>query len=130
MTDLWGDISANPIKTPVTILREQGALLEQKTQGVLTVSISTSQVGGENDARFMHNFTINVPSLNYQYRLFRISHFITLYPVNFYIDKDMIDDKNVIAKDETEFLDILGQILKSPKTQGILNALLSQSVTA
>lgn len=130
MTDLWGDIISIPINTPVSILREQGALLEQKTNGVLTVSIPTIRGGKENDAIFLHRFKIKVPSLNYQYELFSISHDITLYPVEFHVDREMLDDKNVIAKDENEFLEILGQILKSPKTQGILNALLSQSVTA
>lgn len=130
MTDLWGDISSKPIKTPVSILREQGSLLEKKTNGVLTVVVSAYQVGDGNDARFTYNFTINVPSLNYKYKLFSITHPINLYPVIFNVEKEIIDDNKTIANNESEFLEILGQILKSPKTQGILNALLSQSITA
>ncbi len=129
MTDLWGDIVSNPIKTPVSILREQGSLLEQKTDGVLTVKVTTNP-NIFADQSFDFSFIISVPSLNYQYQLFSISHDISIYPVKFYVQTDIVDEEKTIAKDEAEFLKTLEQILKSPKTQGILNALLSQSVTA
>ncbi|MDQ6787846.1 MAG: hypothetical protein M3033_13650 [Acidobacteriota bacterium] len=128
MTDLWGELEVAPIKTPVSILREQGSLLEQKTKGVLTVSIPSSQQASGNEARFVHSFSIRVPSLNYTYLLFSITHKITLYPVTFIGAPEILEGKSSkIAKDEQEFLKILGQILKSQKTQSILNALLSQS---
>lgn len=129
MTDLWGDIPEKPIKTPVSILREQGSILEKKTSGILTVSIPTSQSGGGNDARFTHHFVINAPSLNYTYQLFSIYHTIALFPVTFVVENEMFSSSNgsKTVNNEKEFLEILGQILQSPKTQNILHALLSQT---
>lgn len=127
MTDLWGEIPDKPIKTPVSILREQGSILEKKTTGILTVSIPTSR-NGERDGYFTHQFIINTPSLNYNYLLFYIYHPITLFPVTF-VDNETFSDSggSKVANNEEEFLEILGQILQSPKTQNILHSLLSQS---
>ncbi len=127
--DLWGDIITEPIRTPFSILKEQGSFLERKTNGVLTVEIRR----GESDSKIFLSFYIKAPSLNYSYLLFQVSHPITLFPAIFQevtpVDRYMYSEGGKFeAAGEDEFIGILKDILQSPKTQKVISSLLSQSV--
>src|SRR5271166_3035486 len=79
--DFWGEIGQEELRTPVTIMREQAALLGAKTQNVIEARVRTD--AGVNSSWFVHHFDLIVPSLdNYSYELFRVQHQIELYPVN------------------------------------------------
>ncbi len=124
--DLWGDIVTEPIRTPSAIMKEQGALLEQKTKGILSVIVSTENIGRNT---FQHKFIIKSPSLNYNFQLFYINQPIELFPLTFYSEVAFgINNKN--ADTEAEFIEILKEILQSAKTQNVVNSLLSQSIAA
>lgn len=140
-TDLWGDFGTEPLRTPLTILKEQGALLERKTNGILTVNVKTETLShdfyGEqsNYTAFTHHFDIKSPSLNYSYRLFSIYQPIEIFPVKFEGEALGVKSETVlrkyyshkIANNEEEFLETLKEVLQSSKTQKIIGSLLSQS---
>ena len=58
-TDLWGEIEATQIRTPLVILREQAALLGAKTQNLVEASVNTFVSEGS----FYHSLDLVVPSL-------------------------------------------------------------------
>ena len=129
--DLWGEIVAQPITTPLTILKEQGVLLERKTNGVLTTEIRSSS--GQQNNSIRHSFMIKASSLNYAYMLFSLEYNLASpFPVNFIefepagIGAFTKSDEKV-AKDEGEFLELLKEIFQSPETQRIIATLLTQS---
>lgn len=127
--DLWGDIVTEPIRTPLTILKEQGAILERKTDGILTVQVSSQS---PDSGRFQHFFSIKSANLNYSYNVFSVIHPIELYPLIFYsevlLEKGGSNQRS--ADDEKEFLETLKEILQAPKTQKVIRSLLSQNVVA
>ena len=141
MTDMWpGDIEAVEMKAPVTILKQQAALLGPKTKNLVQASVATENssftiisnkpvtLGGQ----FKFSFHIGAKALQYSYRLFSISHGLDLYPVRFYLDEDLLPDvgggtdPKVEAKSEAELLVILKQIFAAKKTRKIIGALLAQ----
>ena len=116
--DLWPEFEEVPLMTPVAILKEQGAFLSKRTSGLLDVEITSSTDFDE----FLHNFNIIARTLDYSYRLFKIKHEITLYPVNLYWG-----DKWHEASNEEQFRKLLADILSHESTRKILLALLAQS---
>lgn len=113
MTDLWpDDMNGGNVKAPVKILREQAALLGQKTSNVVKASVkpvpedfaamlsqanktipSPTQSSFDGDPiTFRYSFNIEAPTLNYTFRAFIVSHSIALYPVFFDLDGGFRDD--------------------------------------
>ncbi len=123
--DLWGDIITEPVRTPLSILKEQGAFLERKTNGILTAEIRSTSKGGA----FTHAFYLKSPSLNYSYMLFDVDHALTLYPATLSVfdDEENFDEAIEDIEDEKEFIGVLKNVLQSPRTQKIISALISQS---
>ena len=95
-SDLWGDIVTNPIRTPLTILKEQGALLERKTNGILTIHIASNS----NSTTFTHIVYLHSASLNYSYFLLGISHPIEIYPLILEYDSEKSRER-IQASEET-----------------------------
>lgn len=128
VTDLWGEIVTEPIRTPLAILREQGAILERRTNGTLTVKIVSQSFESES---FSHTFYINASHLNYSYGAFVIHHPIELYPVEV-VSESLIPFGGKVqqAHNEDQFLQLLGRVLQSDKIQKVIRALLSQDVAA
>jgi hypothetical protein len=115
-TDLWGEIEATQIRTPLVILREQAALLGTKTKNLVEASVKTHANG---DA-FAHNFNLVVPALdNYTYNLFTITHGPSIYPIS-------VLYKSTQFETEQEFIEWLGAKLSSPDTKRIVANLLAQ----
>jgi hypothetical protein len=115
--DFWGDIQENEVRTPLSILREQAALLGPKTKHLLKAEVGT-YVSSE---RFVHHFNLVVPALdNYRYELFGITHGIDLYPV---VEVGRPQEMH----NEDEFIAWLQQRLTSQQTRRIINTLMSQA---
>jgi len=88
---------------------------------------------------FVYDFYITAPVLNqYRFRIFTVAYDFKLYPVRFYLDKDIQDQiqtemgsvwgrQGISANSEEELLGLLMQIFSSNKVRQIINALLVQS---
>jgi hypothetical protein len=115
-TDLWGEIEATQMRTPLVILREQASLLGSKTKNLVEASVKTHASGDH----FHHSFDLVVPALDrYTYSLFKIIHGPSIYPVNVY-------GEPTILLTEEQFLNWLGATLSSIETKRIISNLLSQ----
>ena len=135
MEDLWPkDIkSESKIKLPVAILREQGALLGEKTKNIVTGEVRESARQLQERRVFDFTFYITSTALEYAYRLFSISYKITLYPVVFTIaDDDILKELGlesrhtyIEANNEEEFKDYLKRIFNSAKSKRVISAILA-----
>ena len=115
--DFWGEIAAPEIRTPVSILREQASLLGTKTQNLVEASVETDVHG---DGEFVHTFRLVVPALdNYAYKLFQVSHSVSLYPVRVFPEKHTLDT-------EQDFIAWLRQTLSSNATKKLIGNLIAQ----
>jgi hypothetical protein len=118
-TDLWGEITPNAVRTPVSILREQASLLGAKTTYMVEGKVETHVSG----TRFYHSFNLVVPALdNYSYQLFQISHEVGLYPVHVEYQSSYIE-----LKSEEAFVNWLGEKLSSAETKSLIGNLLAQA---
>jgi hypothetical protein len=118
-TDLWGEIEATQIRTPLAILREQAALLGTKTKNLVEAEVNTSRSG----ETFNHSLELVVPALdNYTYSLLKISHGVSIYPVTWFSD-----GKYHRFDTEEEFIKWLGAKLSSTDTKRIVANLLAQA---
>ena len=84
--DLWPeDIVHSSLIAPVTVLKEQAALLGEKSRQTVKAEVtSQSQAASSADgtaAPFVHRFNIVAPTLNYRHELFYISHGVSFYPL-------------------------------------------------
>ncbi len=142
MIDLWpNDIDAQVAKAPVSVLKAQAALLGQKTDNLVEAKVKNFTKDGK--ASFEYQFFLESKVIGYSYRLFSVLYSINLYPVLFVLDSDIQKEllqKRLLEKyknstegknsfwvqSEEEFIDLLGEILKSDKTKQIIRALLAQ----
>jgi len=117
--DLWPqDIGQADLLAPVTILREQAALLGQKTNQLVTADVNTQTQG----PFFLHLFYIVAPALdNYSYELFRVQHAITFYPMTV-----IYENTGRQIESQQQFVDLIAGILRSPKTANIVKSLIAQ----
>lgn len=109
---LWGNIDGfKRIKTPLSIVREQGDLLTQETQGILQGYVKVDSQG--RDIQFSL-FIIATRLNQYKYQVLQIVHGIKIYPVDVY---SSIEEKWTVCKDETSFLATIKSILSSSETR-------------
>ncbi len=142
MTNLWpSDITdLHDIETPLDILQEQAGELGQLTQNkvmgsIVMVDPTRIYNTGRKSADFNFEFYIEAPSLdNYSYRLFTISHLVTLYPVTIHMSSSLAQDikressgDSVVAEDKKDFLGILKEIFAAQTTKQLIAILLKQS---
>jgi hypothetical protein len=115
-TDFWGEIAPTVVRTPVAILREQAALLADKTKNQMEATVYTESYRGA----FRHLFNLLVPGLNnYTYNLFTIEHGISLYPVS-------VIGREFRFETEEDFTEWLRGFLSSVETKRIVGNLLAQ----
>ena len=119
--NLWGSIPVvAKTKTPLTILREQGRILEEETGGIL-VGIVTTRTGAQGE--MVHNFYIQAPLLgDYSHLLLSVLHGATMFPMEVHFE-----GRKAPAKNMETFERLLGGILKKPSTREVINSLLVQS---
>jgi hypothetical protein len=121
---LWGDVeSLEPIKTPISFLREQAQALTEKTKGVLLGDVSLTK----ELAFFTIDLSIVAPSLgDYRYAVLTARHAMGLYPVHVDDNCNRISYK---CDSEDVFLGVLAKILSSEGVRQVLRSLLSQSIS-
>jgi len=126
--DLWPpDLGVSSLVPPLAILREQAALLSQKTKGFLEGEVVTrAERGPRNKAEpFLHEFRIRAPALgDYRYELFDVRHDFELYPV---VVRVYPADIELEADCEDKFLELLKQIFSYDSTRRVIGALLANS---
>ena len=141
--DLWPDkIKVEKIITPFIILRQQATLLGKKTKNIIQGKVYDLRLDSDLRSGFHYTFLIVVPALSdYQYKILDIIYGMSIYPVIINIEEDIWKDipprfydqgartttRQIIAKSEDEFIEILRAIFNSTKVMRIISVLLSQS---
>jgi hypothetical protein len=122
--DLWPkDISVSDLVSPVTVLKEQAALLGTKTKNLVEGKVELSESGGN---QFVYVFYLVAPALkNYRYRLLSVAYPVEFFPAT--INFEANNKGGYIAKDYDEFVKKLGEVLSHEKTKAVVKALISQS---
>lgn len=116
--DLWpGNIAESNLVTPLAILREQGALLGEKTRQLVRGEVDTQTVG----TMLVHHFQVAAPTLNYRYELFSAQHNVNFYPLVV-----RHKNENVSVKDEAEFKAKLKELLADQHTVNVVHSILAQ----
>ena len=117
IADLWGEFKPAVGRTPLAILREQAALLGDKTKRLVEARVVTRTDGSV----FFHSFRLVVPALDlYTYELFTVHHEVDLYPVTAYAETRLL-------KTEDEFVEWLRAKLSSEATMRIIGNLMAQA---
>ncbi|MCX6592454.1 MAG: hypothetical protein NTZ56_13110 [Acidobacteria bacterium] len=128
MIDLWGpEISTVTERSPLSILKEQAALLGEKTKGVVVAEVRTHSSEGE----ICHEFRVVAPALDYSFVLFSLSGGgAELYPLKVLSNsteklKPLGDRRSL--RDEAALLSFLKAALSSEKAKRVVSALIAQS---
>ena len=125
--DFWPDLAtARPKVTPLSLLKQQAALLGKHTSNLLEGVVRTRSGPG---GTVGHRFIIRVPTLEYMYELFEVSHnMVDLYPVR--VDsgphQTSYRDDHPLLRSEEAFLQWLKNVLSSDITKRVLGSLLAQ----
>ncbi|MCE7982469.1 MAG: hypothetical protein DYG89_14855 [Caldilinea sp. CFX5] len=147
--DLWpSGIEVERVSAPLTILRQQAALLGERTKNLVQAEVIEDELQTN---RFVFFFFLLAPVLgNYRYQLIRISHDIGLYPIEIKVEPSILQEvqstldvrteevEGDIARfgkesyyihvaSEEELIKALRAIFNSNKCRKVLTALLSQS---
>jgi hypothetical protein len=117
-TDLWpANVADSNLITPITILKEQAALLGEKTRQLVKGEVTTQAAG----AMFVHSFNIVAPTLSYKFELFTASHGVNFYPLVLRRLNDTIS-----CNSESDFKDKLKEIFASQHTLNVVHSILAQ----
>lgn len=119
--DLWGELPIREkLRTPASILREQAAILEKKTDGLLLGRVRR-EVTEETFSMYLY---IVAPALNnYSYRVLGVDHQIELYPLEVF---DFATGDEFDCQDESAFKAQLKEILSSDSVRKVVIGLLAQ----
>ena len=121
--NMWGQIE-DPVnqRTPTSILREQAAILNQLTKGVLIGSIE--QEAAPNN-ELVYNFAITAPAINnHKFTILTVHYAITIYPLTL---TDRTTQVQRQCLNEDVFASTLKGILSSLQVRRVIAALLIQS---
>jgi len=132
MENLWPKLENKEIKSPTTILLEQGKHLERMTDGILSYHVKTDILessGSHSNKTVKIQFYVHAPLLgDYTFLLLYLSHdFIFSYPVQM---GDFEDDGNYTygnISDEAIFLEKLSKLFARENTKGMIQNLYSRS---
>ncbi len=135
--DLWPPSfeAVSEPNPPIDILREQAALLEQKTGGMVLAEVKKVEgydsniivvSRGKTSLPISHSFYLVAPALeNYRYQLFRIEQPIERYPL--LIIGSPISDRDIEVESQEGFVEILRRIFSDEKTQKVIQSLIAHS---
>ena len=143
--DLWPNDIAPTMEQvpPVTILKQQAALLGRNMKNVIEGEVETDTADFQRFLR--HTFYLVAPALNfYRYPLLTVEHDVTkMYPAEVTVawqekfppPKNLADraqqtrqKKERTARDEKEFKAMLKRIFADEETKKVIGALLAQSL--
>lgn len=146
--DLWpSGIEVERISAPLIILREQAALLGERTKNLVQAEVIEEESRRD---RFIFYFFLLAPVLgNYRYQLLTVSHDIDLYPVEITVEDSILHEVSekldvrihdsqgnyrqgdepqyIHAESEEAFIKALRIIFNTSKSRRVLTALISQS---
>lgn len=118
MDDLWPtNIADSNLVTPVSILKEQAALLGEKTKELVKGEIVSQTTGN----LFIHSFNLLAPTLGYRYELFQVTHHVNFYPL---VIRHL--NNTYQLKSEPEFKDKLKEIFSAQHTLNTIHSILAQ----
>jgi len=119
--NMWGEINdMADIRPPHEIIEEQGKLLSEMTKEVLQLKIESRN----NHTVFSYDIYIELKSVNYRQRIFRLTHDFKLYPANLYDEQGTNEDKSM---NQEEFEENLSKLLSSTETMTTISGLMAQS---
>jgi hypothetical protein len=154
--DLWpADIESPPDQlAPITILKQQAAMLGRRTKNLLEAVVQTEDEDlaaapfgdttvrlplGDQPVRLRHTLFLVAPALNfYRYRLLEASHAaVNLYPVTIragwerhlptVVEQMAGAPHTRSASNEAEFKEVLKDIFAHEETKRIIGSLIAQS---
>jgi hypothetical protein len=136
MTDLWpSDIAPSTpnVKPPVTLLREQAALLGAKTKNIVEAQVVPADTQYHHG--FGYEFQLVGPALNnYRFPLFRIEYSIEMYPLWMYVAGGILGLDEGTAQfnvpSEADLLEALAKVFAAEKTRQVIQAIQAQSMVA
>jgi len=116
--DFWpANIADSNLVTPVTILKEQAALLGEKTRQLVKGEVVTQATG----TLLVHYFYIAAPTLSYRFELFNVQHHVNFYPLVLgYLNK------STTLGSEDEFKEKLKEIFTAQHTLNVVHSILAQ----
>ena len=120
---MWGEINA-PVnqRTPTSILREQAAILNQLTKGVLIGSLEQEPT---NNNTLIYNFAVTTPAINnHKFSILTVQYSITIYPLTL---TDRTTQVQRQCLNEEAFISTLKGLLSSTQVRRVISALLIQS---
>jgi hypothetical protein len=121
--NMWGEIN-DPVnqRTPTSILREQAAILNQLTKGVLIGSLEQEPT---NNNALVYNFAVTAPAINnHKFLILTVQYSITIYPLTL---TDRTTQVQRQCLNEEAFTTTLKGILASTQLKRVISALLIQS---
>jgi len=121
--NLWGDLkNLEEVPTPKSLLNQQAQILAELTGHVLIGEV-TQEVTPSGTFRFELNIIARRLN-NYSRTIVEVEHKIEPYPLNL-IDHE--NGKHHEVDNEELFLEVLKQILSSPRVRRVISSLISQS---
>lgn len=129
--DLWpDDLSGDPTRTPVAILRRQGEALGTRTQNFVLGEVESRPFN--NGTQFEHSFVLEAPFLRFRFPLLRVTHGPGLFPATV-VETDLTKPTteggfwSLVANDEQELIDIIRQFFNFDRVKTMVRSLISQS---
>ena len=118
--NLWPNFdTGQALRTPMTVIQEAGAGLEEKTNGLVKFYRMSPSI---KDNKVEVSFTLYAPSLSYHFPFLRAKFAVEpVYPVTVVADK--LTD--VVANDENELTASLAKIFNAPSTVETIQSLMS-----
>lgn len=119
--DLEGPIE----KTPKKIMQQQAEFLTEDTNGAL-IGMVTTKKDPIKQRTIVHEFTVRVPLLGgYRYRLFFVSHPITLYPVT--VGSELLSGTPYVCADIEEVETAIREVLNNESVKKVITSLYIQA---
>ena len=120
-TDLWPDFQApEAVNSPVYLLKEQAAKLQQKTTGLVRAALRPASAP---DGSFWVGFDLYSPALGeYTYHLFEVTYPPHFFPITLTAGNDVHTAQNL-----DQFKAILESVLRSSRTKQIVEAIMAQA---
>lgn len=121
VTDLWPDFQApGATDSPVFVLKEQAAQLQQKTNGLVLAGLRPASAP---DGNFWVGFDLYSPALGeYTYHLFEVT-----YPPQFFPVTLTAADGPQTAQTPAQFKTLLESVLRSSRTKQVVEAIMAQA---
>jgi hypothetical protein len=121
-SNLWPDFQEpEAISSPVFLLKEQAAGLQQKTKGLVLAGLRPASTP---DGSFWVGFDLYSPALGeYSYRLFEVTYPPEFFPVT------LVDGSGNRATADTQedFKALLVSVLRSARTKQVVEAIMAQA---